>query len=147
MFLFGTAVLLVIAELVGKHNRTFEQVNWVDALWIGTFQVLALFPGVSRSGSTITGGMTRNLERPAAARFSFLMSVPVMLAAGLIAVLDLLGVSGLGAFLPALVTGFLVSAVVGYVAIAWLLRYLTNHRLYVFAVYVVIVAILTLITL
>jgi len=147
MFLLGTAVLLVVAEVVGKRSRTIAQVNWIDALWIGTFQVLALFPGVSRSGSTIAGGMTRDLERPAAARFSFLISVPVMLGAGLIAGLDLLNVSGLGAFLPALLTGFLVSAVVGYIAIAWLLRYLAHHRLYVFAIYVVLVAILTLITL
>ncbi|MBN1668504.1 MAG: hypothetical protein JW862_15525, partial [Anaerolineales bacterium] len=83
----------------------------------------------------------------AAARFSFLMSVPVMLAAGLIATLDLLSVSNIAAFLPALLTGFLVAAVVGYIAIAWLLRYLVNHRLYVFSAYVVVVAIVTLITL
>ncbi len=147
MFLIGTAVLLVVAEVAGKRNRPFEQIDWIDALWMGVFQALALFPGVSRSGSTITGGMTRNLERPAAARFSFLMSVPVMLGAGLIAVLDLLETPDIAAFLPALVTGFLVSAVVGYIAIAWLLRYLVNHRLYVFSAYVVVVAIVTLITL
>lgn len=144
MFLMVTTLLLVIAEIAGKRSRPIEQVNWIDALWVGVFQALALFPGVSRSGATITGGMTRDLERPAAARFSFLMSVPVMLAAGLIATLDLFDISNIAAFLPALLTGFIVSAVVGYAAIAWLLRYLTNHRLYVFAIYVVVVAIVTL---
>jgi len=74
--LLGTALLLVIAERVGKRERELEKITWLDALIIGIFQILALFPGLSRSGSTIAGGMTRNLERPAAARFAFLMAVP-----------------------------------------------------------------------
>jgi len=87
--LFGTAALLVIAEKMGKRDRELESVRWVDALVIGLAQILALFPGISRSGATIAGGMSRHLERKTAARFSFLMSVPIMLAAGIYSSLDL----------------------------------------------------------
>jgi hypothetical protein len=98
-----------------------EHLTWLDALWIGGFQVLALFPGVSRSGSTITGGMLRDLDRTSAARFSFLMAVPVMLAAGLVATLDLVAVPNFVSLLPTYLWGFLSAAVVGYLAIRWLL--------------------------
>ena len=86
-----TAGLLIMAEKVGARNRNLDQLNWIDSVWIGLFQALAIFPGISRSGSTISGAMTRNLEREPAARFSFLMSIPIMLAAGGLAVLDLFG--------------------------------------------------------
>ena len=89
VFLLGTAMLLVIAETVGHRNRSMEQITWKDSLWIGCSQVLALLPGISRSGATIAGGMTRHLDRSSAARFSFLMSVPVMLGAGILAFKDL----------------------------------------------------------
>jgi len=141
-FLLITAALLVIAEIAGRRERTLEHVNWVDALWIGFAQVLALFPGISRSGSTIAGGMTRQLDRPAAARFSFLMSVPVMLGAGLVALRDLIKLPHLGQFLPPLVVGFLTALVAGYIAIRWLLAYLTKHSLYIFAVYCVFLGLL-----
>ena len=146
-FLWGTAALLVLGELIGRRRRNLAQLNWGDALVVGLFQVLALFPGVSRSGSTISGGMVRHLDRPTAARFSFLMSVPVMLGAGVVALKDLLTMPALGAaWLPVLV-GFLTAAAVGYLAIRWLLRYLGSHSLYVFAVYCVLVGVLILVTL
>jgi undecaprenyl-diphosphatase len=135
IFLLVTAILLLIAERVGRHNRTMESLTWKDALMMGLFQILALFPGISRSGATITGGMIQNLERPTAARFSFLMSVPVMLAAGLLATLDLFKIPHLVSLLPAFIPGFLASAVVGYLAIRWLLSFLNGHPLYVFAIY------------
>jgi undecaprenyl-diphosphatase len=144
-FLLVTAGLLIIAERAGKRTRTMEHLTWLDALWIGGFQVLALFPGVSRSGSTITGGMLRDLDRTSAARFSFLMAVPVMLAAGLVATLDLVAVPNFVSLLPTYLWGFLSAAVVGYLAIRWLLRYLTNHPLYIFSIYCSGLAILTLI--
>lgn len=134
-FLLGTAIMLVIAEQFKKRSRPLEKITWLDALWIGFFQVLALFPGVSRSGATITGGMWRKFKRPAAARFSFLMSVPIMLAAGLLATLDLLKAPHLFTNFPTYLAGFLTAGIVGYLSIRWLLRYLSNRSLYAFAIY------------
>jgi undecaprenyl-diphosphatase len=145
IFLFVTAGLLFLAELVGKRTRPLESLGWLDALIIGLFQAVSIFPGVSRSGSTITGGMIRNFERPAAARFSFLMSVPVMLAAGLLESIDLVKSPELSAFLPVVLVGMAVAAVVGYFAIRWLLSYLMRHSLRVFAIYCIVLGAITII--
>jgi undecaprenyl-diphosphatase len=142
--LFGTAILLIIAERVGKRQRILESVTWSDALISGFYQILALFPGLSRSGSTIAGGMTRDLDRPAAARFSFLMAVPIMLAAGIIATLDLMAIPNLGTILPVFIPGFIAAAVVGYLAIGWLLSFLTRYSLYFFAAYCAVVGLIVL---
>jgi undecaprenyl-diphosphatase len=144
-FLFLTAALLVLAEKVGRREKFLEDINWKDALWIGFSQVIAIFPGASRSGATIFGGMTRDLKRPDAARFSFLMSIPIMLAAGLSATIDLFKIPHLYSILPAFVPGFLAAAIVGYLAIRWLIGYLTNHPLYIFAVYCTGLGVLVLI--
>jgi undecaprenyl-diphosphatase len=135
LFLLGTAALLVTAELVGKRTRQIESITWLDALLVGLFQVISLLPGVSRSGSTISGGMIRNLDRPTAARFSFLMSVPIMIGAGTIALVDLIKLPNFTGQIPTLIAGFVTAAVVGYFAIHWLLSYLSKRSLYVFAVY------------
>ncbi len=145
IFLLGTAALLVVAERLGQRTRTMEQIGWKDALVIGLSQVLSLFPGISRSGSTIAGGMLRNLDRPSAARFSFLMSVPVMAAAGVFAIARLFGQPGGAASLLPMAVGFITSAVVGYLAIHWLLRFLTRRPLYIFAAYCVGLSLLVLI--
>lgn len=134
-----TAVLLIVSELVGKRTRKMDSLGWQDALVIGLFQVMALFPGVSRSGATITGGMFRDIDRPTAARFSFLMSVPVMLGAGAVSLLDLADIPNLGSFLLPMAVGFVTAGVVGYVSIYWLLRYLTRHPLYYFSIYLFII--------
>lgn len=144
-FLLVTSVLLVIAERVGKRTRNLEQLNWIDALWIGFSQALAIFPGISRSGASITGGMTRDLERPAAARFSFLMSIPVMLAAGLLALVDLSEIPNAASLLPTFIPGFIAAAVVGYFSIRWLIGYLTHRPLYIFAIYCALLGVLVLI--
>jgi undecaprenyl-diphosphatase len=144
-FLAFTALLLVGAESFGKRSRTMDQLTWQDALTIGLFQVLALFPGVSRSGATITGGMTRNLDRRGAARFSFLIAVPAMLGAGVLATIDLLKIPDLGSFLAPMLIGFAAAAVVGYLSIHWLLRYLTRNPLYYFAAYLVAVSTLVIV--
>jgi undecaprenyl-diphosphatase len=133
--LWLTVALLVIAERLGKRIRSLDSLTWKDALWIGCAQILAVIPGASRSGSTMTGGMLRNLDRPAAARFAFLLSIPVMLAAGAYESLDLLKMPDLAGFLPVMAVGFLTAAVVGYLAIRWLIAYLTKHSLYDFAIY------------
>lgn len=134
-----TAILLIIAERVGKRNRDIEQLTWIDAIWIGFFQVLAIFPGLSRSGATIAGGMTRDLRRPASARFAFLMSLPIMLAAGVLATFDLLQVENLTSLLPVYIPGFITAAIVGYIAIRWLITYLNRHSLYIFVAYCAVV--------
>ncbi len=144
-FLIGTAALLWLAENLGKRDRNLSSVSWFDALWIGIGQAFALFPGISRSGATIAAGMTRHLDRRSAARFSFLMSVPVMAAAGLVGLVDLLKVPHLVAFLPSMVTGFVTAAVVGYLAIHWLLGFLARHSLRSFAIYCLTLAAITLI--
>jgi len=143
-FLFGTAILMVMAELWGKRSRNFEQIDWLDALWIGFFQVLAIFPGLSRSGATISGGMLRHLDRSPAARFSFLLSVPIMLAAGVVASIDLIQTPNLRSLLPVFIPGFIASAVVGYLSIRWLLGYLARHPLYIFSIYCTVLALITL---
>jgi undecaprenyl-diphosphatase len=126
------ALFLWLAEKSEHHTRTLSDVTWKDALVIGLAQVLALIPGASRSGTTITAGMLLGMKRGAAARFSFLLSVPAVLASGF---LELFKVSSM---LQAeehvlhfsalnLVVATVVACVSGYVAIAWLLSYLIKH--------------------
>jgi len=143
--LLVTAALLLLAERVGKRTRNVDCLSWIDALWIGAAQAISIFPGISRSGATMAGGMTRHLDRPSAGRFSFLMSVPVMAAAGLLASLDLASIPSGSDFLPVVIVGFLAAAVVGYFSIHWLLRFLSRHPLTVFAVYCAFLGVTTLI--
>ena len=133
--LFTAAVLLTLAELFSRKNRSLDSMSWLDALFVGLMQVIAVFPGASRSGTTISGGMFRGFDRPSAARFAFLMSVPVLLAAGGYEMLDVIKMPNLGEFLPLLAVGFVTAAVVGWFAIKWLIDYLGKGSLYVFAAY------------
>ena len=126
---------MLIAEIFGSRTRTLETVSWLDALWKGFFQVFALFPGISRSGSTISGGMLRGFDRESSAKFSFLMSVPVMSAAGVLAISDLLSSPNLLSKLPIYFAGFITAALVGYLAIRWFIVYLSKKSLYLFAGY------------
>ena len=145
LFLYVTAILLFVAERIGKRNRTLDKITWKDALLIGFFQVLAVFPGISRSGATIAGGLSRHISRTDAARFSFLMSIPIMVAAGLLSALDLINYPGIQTFLPVLLTGFISAGIIGYISIHWLLAFLNRNSLSVFAVYCILVGSLTLI--
>lgn len=133
--LFAAAILLFLAEWLGKKVRGLKSMTWLDALVVGLFQVFAVFPGSSRSGSAISGGMLRGLDRAAATRFAFLMSTPVMLAAGVYEALSLLKLPGLSGFLPVLGVGFVVAGVFGWLSIRWLINYVSKHSLYVFAGY------------
>ena len=144
--LLVTAVLLTAVEYIDKRTRTLESATWVDALSVGLFQVLAIFPGASRSGSTIAGGMVRGFDRPSAARFAFLMSAPILLAAGIYESVNVVAMDGTTAFLPHLITGFITAAVVGWLTIKWLLAYLGKHSLYVFALYCAMLGIFLLIS-
>ncbi len=120
-----------------RYHSSFD--CGLDALTVGLFQIIAVFPGASRSGSTISGGMFRGFDRSSAARFAFLMSVPVMLAAGGYQTLDVIKMPNLGQFLPLLAVGFVTAAIVGWFAIKWLIEYLSKHSLYVFAAYCAVV--------
>jgi undecaprenyl-diphosphatase len=142
--LFTAAVLLTLAEGLTKKNRTLETITWLDALFIGFMQIISVFPGASRSGTTISGGMFRGFDRVSAARFAFLMSVPVMLAAGGYEMLDIIGMPNLNEFLALLVVGFVTAAIVGWFAIKWLIDYLSKRSLYVFAIYCAIVGLIVL---
>ena len=140
-----TAILLGLVELLGKRNRKLDSINWIDALFFGIAQVLAVFPGASRSGTSMSGGMARGFDRPSAARFAFLMSAPVMLAAGGYETLDLVKITNLGSFLPYLAVGFISAAFVGWLSIKWLLGYLNHHSFYIFAAYCALLAMACLI--
>jgi undecaprenyl-diphosphatase len=143
--LFSAALLLALAEYFSKKDRSLKAMTWLDALIIGLMQVIAVFPGASRSGTTIAGGMLRGFDRPSAARFSFLMSVPVMLAAGGYEMLDVIKMPDLGAFLPLLAVGFATAAVTGWFAIKWLINYLSKNSLYIFAAYCAVVGFILLV--
>jgi undecaprenyl-diphosphatase len=134
-FLLVTAVFLVIGERMLSGKKLIENLTLSDAMVVGFFQMLALFPGVSRSGSTITGGLLRGLDRAAAARFSFLLGIPAILGAGLLSGLDLLQADDLAAQAPLLFAGFAAAAVSGYLCIHFLLTWLRSHSLYLFAGY------------
>jgi undecaprenyl-diphosphatase len=123
----------------GAGTRPLEQIQAPDALGIGLFQAWALFPGVSRSGATISAAIGRGFDRTSAARFSFLLSIPAMVGAGLVAALDLRGLSGWTDLLPALAVGFAAAALVGYLAIRGLLAFLSRRPLHVFAAYCALV--------
>jgi undecaprenyl-diphosphatase len=140
-FLLVTAALLTASERLGRRERDLDALTWRDALLIGLAQALAIFPGVSRSGATIAGGLARGLKREPAARFSFLLSTPIILGAGLFKILDLAQEGSLTAQISTLVVGFLAAGVVGFGCIHFLLRYLQSRRLYPFAIYCAIAGI------
>ena len=127
--------LFIVGEVVGKRTRRASKLGFGEAVGIGFAQAAALVPGVSRSGATITLGLFLGLRREEAARFSFLMSVPIIAGAGSLKVAEVVA-GGMDAAQTLLfVVGFVTSAAVGYVTIRFLLNYLTNHSLRAFAFY------------
>jgi undecaprenyl-diphosphatase len=132
------ALLLAVAEVVAhrRPGRGEAHVRWTDAILVGLFQALALIPGASRSGVTITGGLFAGLSRPAAARLSFLLSLPAILGAGLKEMYDdRHELFQSGADVTNLVVGMAVAGVVGYFSIAWLIGFLKRYSTTVFIVY------------
>ncbi len=134
-------VVLWYVDNTGTKKRDVQSLSWKDALLIGVAQALALFPGVSRSGATMSGGMLLGLTREAAARFSFLLSAPIVAAAAVFKLKDLTIGDVDGPFM----VGVLTSAVVGYISIGFLLKFLQKGSLAVFALYRIVVAIIVLI--
>ena len=130
------ALLLALAELMGRRQRLLDQVTPRDGLLVGFAQALALVPGVSRSGSTLTASLFDGWDRTAAARFSFLLGIPAITLAGLAELRQAFSVSSssVSGTLPTLV-GIVSAAVVSWLAIAWLLRFLQQHSTWLFVVY------------
>jgi undecaprenyl-diphosphatase len=142
--LLMSAALLGVVEYIGRHNRKLESASWLDAIVIGFFQILAIFPGASRSGSSIAGGILRGFDRPSAARMAFLMSAPILTAAGAYETLKVIQMPGTTEFLPYLAAGFITAGVVGWFALKWLMGFLRNHSIYLFAGYCAIVGLVCL---
>ncbi len=144
-FLLVTAAILTISERFGRRVHTLDQIKIADSFVIGLAQAAAIAPGISRSGATIGAGLGRGLTRDAAARFSFLLSAPVILGAGLLQLFDVLRAAEEPPALPAALMGMLAAAVSGYLCIKFLLAYLRRGRLYVFAAYCALVGLAVMI--
>lgn len=132
------AILLSVAEVVGKRERSMNDLTIRDALFVGMAQVLALIPGSSRSGSTIMGGLFSGETRETAARFSFLLSIPAIAASGLLELREAIVKLPEGSYLS-LVVATVVSGLVGYASIWFLLRFLRTHSTGIFIGYRLIV--------
>ncbi|OPL13454.1 MAG: hypothetical protein AVO38_13430 [delta proteobacterium ML8_D] len=137
--LSGIALLLWSAERLASHERDFKKFSWKDAICVGTAQALAIVPGVSRSGITMTTTLFLGFERMAAARFSFLLSAPIIAGAGLYEGLKLWK-DGFGTLGADFLWGFVAACISGYLVIAFLMRYLAKHTFYPFVYYRLILA-------
>jgi undecaprenyl-diphosphatase len=136
----GFSVVIAAAEYVGRQIREAANLRWPDAVVVGLAQCLALVPGVSRSGATISAGLFLGLNRELAARFGFLLAIPAVFASGLFSLPDAFEPAGegLSASGPQLLVSVVIAFVVGLAAIAWLLRFLVRHSMYWFVGYRVI---------
>ena len=140
--------VFILAERMGNKTRSFEELTMRDAIVMGLCQCLALIPGVSRSGGTISGGLFLGLEREVATRFSFLLAIPAVMASGLFSLKDAFGPTvGQSATGMQLLVGTGIAFVVGYASIAWLLKFVGNHSFEWFAAYRIPVGILVMILL
>jgi undecaprenyl-diphosphatase len=129
--------VIALAEFLGRQSRHIEQLKWPDAVVVGMAQCLALIPGVSRSGSTISAGLFLGLHRELAARFGFLLAIPAVFASGLFSIPDAFHpvTEGMSATGPQLLVATLIAFVIGLAAVAWLLRFLVQHTMYWFVGY------------
>jgi undecaprenyl-diphosphatase len=129
------SALLAIAESTQNHDRDLQKLTIKDGILMGAAQALAIIPGVSRSGSTITAGLFMNLDRATAARFSFLLGIPAITIAGLVELKGLLSESINAIPMGTLITSLVSSLVFSYLAIAWLIKFLQKHKTWVFVWY------------
>lgn len=143
------SAVIALAEYVGRRNRDVEQLNWRDAVFVGSAQCLALVPGVSRSGSTISAGLFLGLERELAARFGFLLAIPAVFASGFFSLPDAFKpvTEGMSATGPQLLVSVLIAFVIGLAAVSWFLRFLVRHNMFWFVGYRVIVGSVVLVLL
>jgi undecaprenyl-diphosphatase len=133
--LIAWSAVMVFAEHAATQTRHEDGLTKTDAVVLGIFQVFSLIPGVSRSGATISGGLLRDIDRVTATRMSFLLGIPALAAAGgLEAISDSHQISDTVGWTPTIV-GMIVSFVVGYISIAWLLRFVARHSIVWFVPY------------
>ncbi|EHB53509.1 Undecaprenyl-diphosphatase [Mycolicibacterium rhodesiae JS60] len=151
LWVIATAMLLfsgviAAAEYFGRQTRHLEQLTWKDGLLVGIAQCLALVPGVSRSGSTISAGLFLGLDRELSARFGFLLGIPAVLASGLFSLPDAFHpvTEGMSATGPQLLVSVVIAFVVGFAAITWLLRFVAHHVMYWFVGYRVVLALVVM---
>ncbi|MFE3292544.1 undecaprenyl-diphosphate phosphatase [Rhodococcus sp. NPDC059234] len=143
------ALVIAAAEYYGRKRRPIEELTLKDGIVMGSAQALALIPGVSRSGGTISAGLFLGLTREAAARYSFLLAIPAVTAAGLFSLPDAFEPAGegLNASGAQLIVATAIAFVIGYATIAWLLRFVVNHSMYWFVGYRIIVGVVLLVLL
>jgi undecaprenyl-diphosphatase len=143
------SAVIALAEYLSRQTRHIEQLNWRDALTVGTAQCLALIPGVSRSGSTISAGLFLGLDRELSARFGFLLAIPAVFASGLFSLPDAFHpvTSGMSATGSQLLVSTVIAFVIGLSAVAWFLRFLVRHSMYWFVGYRVVAGSVVLILL
>jgi undecaprenyl-diphosphatase len=144
--LIGVALLLLLAEYVGKQRKKMRDLGMSDAIVVGLAQVIALMPGASRSGSTIMGGLFAGQTRETAARFSFLLSIPAITASGLLQLREAWSILPPDSFMPLLVST-IVSAIVGYISIWFLLAFLKRNSTGIFIGYRIVLGAVILILL
>jgi undecaprenyl-diphosphatase len=135
LMLIAMALVLAAAEVMGRRKKSLDEISWGDAITVGVAQAFAIIPGVSRSGVTITAGLFRGLKRDTAARFSFYLSTPIIAGAVAKRSLEIVKAGATIEQLTPFIIGILASGIVGYLAIAFLMRYLQTRTTYVFVYY------------
>lgn len=135
--LVAFSAVIAAAEYFGRQTRRAEQLTWKDSIIVGLAQCLALVPGVSRSGATISAGLFLGVDRATAARFGFLLAIPAVFASGLFSLPDAFHPSGEGmsASGPQLLVATVIAFVIGFAAVAWFLQFLVRHSMYWFVGY------------
>lgn len=147
-FLITTVLLLLsdyVSEKQAKKKRPMKDMTTKDALIIGGMQAVGVLPGISRSGSTITGAMFANLNKKAAADFSFLMSIPAILGGAVLEVKDAMEAGSIGVSIPCLLIGMLAAGVTGYFAVNWMLKLIKHKKLWPFALYTAVLGVVVII--
>ncbi|MDY3127579.1 MAG: undecaprenyl-diphosphate phosphatase [Corynebacterium sp.] len=146
--LIAFSFVFIAAERMGKKSRSFEELTMKDAIVMGLAQCLALIPGVSRSGGTISAGLFLNLDREVATRFSFLLAIPAVLASGIFSLPDAFNpANGQAATGAQLLVGTVIAFGIGYASIAWLLRFVAHHSFEWFAAYRIPVGVIVMVLL
>lgn len=143
MSIFG--IVLFTVDRLSKHNRSLESIGIRDAVIVGFSQILALIPGVSRSGATLTGAFLCGFKRSDSARFSFLLSVPIIGGAGLVSLLKIIREPSSSLSIFGLFLGIITSFIFGYIAVHFMLNYLRRHNTNIFVYYRLIVGLFLII--
>ena len=143
------SLVIAAAEYAGRQSRRVEQLTWKDSIIVGVAQCLALVPGVSRSGATISAGLFLGMERELAARFGFLLAIPAVFASGLFSLPDAFAPvgEGMAASGAQLLISTVIAFVVGFAAVAWFLRFLVRHSMYWFVGYRIVLGVVVLVLL